>query len=110
MQPMDTQGRRLLAAERFEVLRDDARSSVNPARRWRARLGGLLGSRTVKRPLRPEAPAPGETASTSPRSRSGLLLEQLEELPPRDHHDQHVCLAVTVADRGSPSISDISPK
>jgi hypothetical protein len=47
MQPMDTQGRRRLAAERFEFLRDDARSSLT-ARRVRPRFGGLFGSLTVR--------------------------------------------------------------
>jgi hypothetical protein len=70
MQPMDTQGRRRLAAERFEFLRDDARPSVTSARRVRLRLGGLLGALTVTRSQRPEARVPGETVSTSQRSRS----------------------------------------
>jgi hypothetical protein len=68
MQPMDTQGRRRLAAERFEFLRDDARSSLT-ARRVRPRFGGLFGSLTVRRPPRPEARVPGETVSPSQRSR-----------------------------------------
>jgi hypothetical protein len=68
MQPMDTQWRRRLAAERFEFLRDDARSSVT-ARRVRPRLGGLFGSLTVRRPPRSEARVPGEKVSTSQQSR-----------------------------------------
>lgn len=70
MQPLDTQGRSRLAAERFEFLRDDARSYVSSARRVSLRLGGLFGPLTVNRLPRPEARAPGETVSTSPRSRS----------------------------------------
>jgi hypothetical protein len=70
MQPMDTQVRSRLAAERFELLRDDARPSVRSARRVRLRLGGLFGPSTVNRPPRPGARVPGETVSTSPRSRS----------------------------------------
>jgi hypothetical protein len=69
MQPMDTQGRRRLAVERFEFLRDDASTLVSSARPVRLRLGGLFGSLTVKRSPRPEGRVPGETVSTSPRSR-----------------------------------------
>jgi hypothetical protein len=71
MQPMDTQGRRRLAAERFEFLRDDARSSAGHAGTVRLRLGGLFASLTVRRPPRSEARVPGETVSPSGRSRSG---------------------------------------
>jgi len=69
MQPMDTQGRRRLAAERFEFLRDDARSSVSSARPVRLRLGGLFGPLTVKRP--PPSSAGGATVRrwTSARPR-----------------------------------------
>jgi hypothetical protein len=42
MQPMDIQGRSRLAAERFELLRDDAGSSSAPIRHLRLRLGSLL--------------------------------------------------------------------
>lgn len=42
MQPMDTRARARLAAERFELLRDDARSSPVPAGRVRVRAGRLL--------------------------------------------------------------------
>ena len=67
MQPMDTRGRRRLAAERFEFLRDDARSSMSSTRR--VRPGFLFGPLRLSRHPRPEARVPGETVSTSPRSR-----------------------------------------
>jgi hypothetical protein len=53
MQPMDTQARRRLATERFELLRDDARPPARPAGHVRLRLGGLLVAAGLR--LAPEA-------------------------------------------------------
>jgi hypothetical protein len=41
-QPMDVQGRQVLAAERFALLRDDARAPGGDSRRARRRLGVIL--------------------------------------------------------------------
>jgi len=40
--PTDVQGRKLLAAERFELLGADAQPSLRPARHLRRRLGRLV--------------------------------------------------------------------
>lgn len=42
MQPMDTEARSRLAAERFELLQNDATSPSRPPRPVRLRVGGLL--------------------------------------------------------------------
>lgn len=64
MQPMDTRGRSILAAERLERLHQDAR----PASGLKGQMRLLAA---VRRLLRPEAHARGETASPSRQSRSG---------------------------------------
>jgi hypothetical protein len=42
MYPIDVQGRKLLAAERFQLLATDARVSFRPAQNLRRRLGRLV--------------------------------------------------------------------
>lgn len=66
MQPMDTQARRRLAAERFELLQNDAAS---PARllQVRLRVGGLLVAAGVRLApeTRPDRHGPGTVVGQS---------------------------------------------
>ena len=59
MHPMDVSGRRLLALERHDALRWDARPAARTTGRTRRRVGGLLVAAGLR--LAPEC-APGRGA------------------------------------------------
>jgi hypothetical protein len=65
MHPIDVQGRKLLAAERFQLLGADAKPSLHPARHLRRRLGGLVIAAGLR--LAPEVLDPRGAPACEPR-------------------------------------------
>ncbi|MDX6523169.1 MAG: hypothetical protein QOI17_682 [Gaiellales bacterium] len=66
MHPNDTEGRRLIAAERVQRLRGDARPDCRPVGATRRRLGALLVSAGAR--LAPDEAPPDRLLSPEPRS------------------------------------------
>jgi hypothetical protein len=67
MQPMDTEARRRLAAERFELLQNDAQAPARSSRQVRLRVGGLLVAAGVRLApeTRPDRNGPGTVVGHS---------------------------------------------
>ncbi len=63
MYPIDVQGRKLLAAERVELLGADAKPTLRPGRRLRRQLGRFVIAAGLR--LAPQGLNPGDSRATS---------------------------------------------